>query len=254
MPKPEIVVTFFPRQQRRAVLHPLRLFAFFFSVAVALGLAAINAEAQAALPLADEGYTIELIVYEDLRDQALEAEYWAIDPGAPSATEAIRLSEPVSAQDPDDAASATAAAAPIRALASEELRLTEAWQTLRRSKNYRPLLHRGWRQPDWRRSQMQPVYLTTYPEQPPNTPANAELPALVEGIVAVYLQNYLHLAIDVIYRRAAPSGEPADAVLHIPPKHYRLQALRRIRFDQLHYIDHPLFGILLRITEPESES
>ncbi len=241
----------------------LRLSVVFLIVTV-ICLKAVAAGAQTTPPLPDEGYAVELIIYEDLRDQALGTEYWAVDPGSPSVTSAIRLPPPISAPTQDEATPdvsvlspqppppTTAGVASIQALTIEQLRLIEVWEALHRSKNYRPLLHKGWWQPDLGRAKTQPVYLSAAAEPPPNTPVAAAI-ALVEGRVAVYLQNYLHLSLDVIYRRALPStANPGDS-LHIPPKHYRLQATRRIRFDQLHYIDHPLFGVLLQIFAPETQ-
>ena len=212
----------------------LRLLAFLLIASAAI--------CQSVTAKAQESYAVELIVYEDLRDGALDDEYWVIDPGSPSASGAIRLDR-LSEQ------TGTTETHLVQELAPEQLRLTKVWEALRQSRNYRPLLHRGWQQPNWSRSNTQPIYLSY--TQPSPDMQNPEVIPRMEGIVAVYLQNYLNLSIDAIYRRPFRLSETTTA-LGTSPKHSRLQTMRRIRFDQLHYIDHPLFGVLLQITEFQS--
>ena len=182
-----------------------------------------------------EEYGVELIVFEDLRDQALRDEYWAIDPGSPTADEAISLTPPS-----DDL---------VRLLSEEQLKLNPEWAALQHSKSYKPLLHFGWWQPDWPRSQARSIYLQMDLEQSrdPSTSAGSMPP--IEGTIRVYQQHYLHVALDLIYRRQRKALLPVD-ILQPDPKHYRLKTTRRIRFDELHYIDHPLFGVLLYIAPP----
>lgn len=54
----------------------------------------------------------------------------------------------------------------------------------------------------------------------------------VDGVVKVDRSRYLHLQPDLLLKRSAQSPQ------------YRLQQSRRMRSKQLHYLDHPQFGIL----------
>jgi hypothetical protein len=63
----------------------------------------------------------------------------------------------------------------------------------------------------------------------------APLPVL-DGILRVYRLRYLHVDVDLVYHR---SGVDTP---------FRLQTSRRMRSGELHYLDHPLFGLLILVT------
>ena len=100
---------------------------------------------------------------------------------------------------------------------------------MRRSSLYRPLLHWRWRQPGWERGQAVPLELRT-------TDSSG---ALLQGTVSVALSRYLHLTADL---RLIESEAGASMTL---------RETRRMRSGELHYLDHPRFGVLVRITPYE---
>jgi hypothetical protein len=73
-----------------------------------------------------------------------------------------------------------------------------------------------------------------------------ETPPKLEGILKVGVRRYLHLEVDLLVRRLA-RGENPDPV---GPEYqaYRLQASRRLRSGDLHYLDHPVIGLLFLAT------
>jgi len=60
------------------------------------------------------------------------------------------------------------------------------------------------------------------------------------------LARYLHIYTDMIYRKprneAAPVWYDVQARLY---KQYPIQSHRRMRSKELHYLDHPMVGILV---------
>ena len=56
---------------------------------------------------------------------------------------------------------------------------------------------------------------------------------------------YLHVDADLVHFRRAPVGSEVDAT------QFRMQQSRRLRSKEVHYIDHPLFGLIVLITPYE---
>lgn len=81
----------------------------------------------------------------------------------------------------------------------------------------------------------------------------------IDGNIKVSLSRFLHIDVDLVYRMEIPAPNPESA----PPTEDQTTALssiaqtivhpfllrdhRRMRSKELHYIDHPLFGILVKI-------
>ena len=78
--------------------------------------------------------------------------------------------------------------------------------------------------------------------------------AYVNGLARVAVERYLHLDLDLRLHL------PASATQATSPEEYgvpeiRLRQQRRMRSKELHYFDHPRFGVIALITpyEPEPE-
>ena len=72
------------------------------------------------------------------------------------------------------------------------------------------------------------------------------------GTIRVHLTRFLHITLDLTYQAgAAPTPGPTtndglDELVFAP--RYHLVATRNVRSGELHYFDHPAFGVLVRIT------
>jgi len=164
---------------------------------------------------AEDVYKVEVIIFENLDPAAAQAELWA-DTGAPPLDKAVELT----------AISATTAAdkSSWRVLTPAQLTLTSAYQRLRSSSRYRPLLHLGWVQPLDSSDRNEPVHVAT-------TAGNAA--AQVNGTVALRRGRYLHADVDLVFSKKSAAA--------------RLTQTRRLRNNELHYLDHPLFGVLISV-------
>lgn len=96
------------------------------------------------------------------------------------------------------------------------------------------------------------------PAAPPETPSAA--PAAdgnagqvtipeINGTLLLSRARYLHVWADLVFTEpldqvpgADPSTPPATLA------HFRMQQHRRMRSGELHYLDHPLFGLLIQVT------
>ena len=189
---------------------------------------------------ADRWFTVEIIVFEDLDEESLHAEHWPEDPGEPLLATAV-------APTPGRAAGVEGVDSAYRLVSPSERSLEAVRNRLRRSARYRPILHAGWRVPGLPRSAARPVHVS------PGLSGNGAGAAAhvddtrpkVHGTVTVSLARYLQVDVDLLYSRPA-SGDPAAPAT--APTRFRLVSERRMRSGELHYIDHPLFGLLILIT------
>ena len=213
----------------------------FAVIAAAAVLAAVT-----ALPTdaSERWFTVEIIVFDDLRGEGLHAEHWPAEPGEPPVDGAIEL-ERLPGGQPDGAAHA------FRLVNRSELSLTGVRDSLRRSAHYRPLLHAAWRLPGVPQNAARPAHVGARLADS-GADGGGKRPT-VQGTVKVSLARYLRVELDLLYVRAA-SGEVVET--ETVPTRFRLVSERRMRSRELHYIDHPIFGVLVWIeplrTEPEA--
>lgn len=214
----------------------------------------------AAAPAADQ-YDVEIIVYISLEPDTGE-EYWPALESGPDLASAWYLDHTPA----------------LQPLPREDYRLDAITGAMARSAQYRPLLHFAWRQPGWEReaalpvrinipfSADLPVYPENHPMRSPGAVTSPSSPAsetayrgamqLLEGTLMVYRSRYLHLMADLVYQeRLGPSADNSlngvDAGIVYQP--IRMQQSRRMRSNELHYLDHPRLGVIARITPVEAE-
>jgi hypothetical protein len=134
--------------------------------------------------------------------------------------------------------------------------LTEVWNRLRYSKRYQPLLKLAFLHTDpgadrvlpLRIRSGQPLPMTAMPVATPTVSTTAPgMPAsappayqTVDGTIALRLSRYLFLDADLYYTQAMPDGKLAS---------YHLKEVRKMRRDELHYLDSPKLGIVAKVTK-----
>jgi Peptidoglycan-binding protein, CsiV len=144
-----------------------------------------------------------------------------------------------------DATQQTTAPQPFhfRPLAPEEFALNGEYASLSRLSAYVPLLHGGWVQP-------------AYPQEEAHAFDLALLGATnPRGSIELYVSRFLHVTLDLSYQAPAATGAQYDwqsgdayglGEFGLAPR-YPLHVERRLRSGELHYFDHPAFGVLLQI-------
>jgi len=130
----------------------------------------------------------------------------------------------------------------FRLLAPAELQLNAEYRRLTNAAGYRTVLHAGWVQPGLPEDQAKPFDLTLLGVVNPR------------GNVRVYLSRFLHVSLDISYQdgtaAAATTPEPLGNELRefALATRYRLTTERQTRSGELHYFDHPAFGVLVKVT------
>jgi hypothetical protein len=101
-------------------------------------------------------------------------------------------------------------------------------------------MHVGWVQPGLAEADAVPIDLGTLGVFNPR------------GTVRVHLSRFLHITLDLTYQGAGSAtprvaaGDGLDEIVLAPQ--YRLKTTRSARSNELHYFDHPAFGVLVRVT------
>ena len=127
----------------------------------------------------------------------------------------------------------------FRLLLPEELQLSAEYQRIRRIPTYLPLLHAGWVQAGLPEEQSRPFDLSLLGALNPR------------GSIRVYLSRFLHVNLDLTYQGSAAAAAPAAngglGEFPLAPS-FKLVTERNVRSSELHYFDHPAFGVLVKIT------
>jgi hypothetical protein len=218
--------------------------------AAALGQAPAPPAAEPQLP---PQYEVEILVFENLNFDPTEERFEATPNGFGDDAAALRevpvfddtnfgpLAPNVGPLLPvDPVAAQLAEALRIRPLRPEELKLGNEFAKLRASAAYRPLVHAGWVQPGLPETDAEPFDLKVLGLLNPR------------GTIRVHLSRFLHITLDLTYEADGTSGPGVTAgdgldELVLAPR-YHLVAERNARSNELHYFDHPAFGVLVRVT------
>lgn len=213
-------------------------------------------------PAQEQWYQVEIIVFEQTDDAALDAESWDPNPGYPPIERSIPLTKP--GESPIEEPGLYA----FLILDRATHKLQKAWRRIRKARSLRPLLHLAWNQPgiskrgsQWTHIYVPPAELkdpgaTASLLQPPTTSGSLQRPLtsgafqesivaaplpVLDGILRVYRSRYLHVDVDLLYHRSEVDTP------------FRFQTSRRMRSGELHYLDHPLFGLLILVTPLEHD-
>ena len=165
---------------------------------------------------------VEVIAF---RHRGAEVAGPAAMPEVPDFSTAFRLA-PVA-----EGEAARAPTALWQTLGAHELKLAGANRALARSGTVDVLVHAGWRQPA---TGGRAVYVGDFALTPGAADAAAEKPAF-EGAIS-------------LGRAGAQYRLGASFVAHLPEADIVLREIRALKLEELHYLDHPLFGVLVEVT------
>ncbi len=162
---------------------------------------------------------------------------------------------------------------PFQRLEDSAKQLRPALQHLRRIDRYKPLFHEAWQQPLESRRRSPDILITGGEEYG----SHFEL----EGTVKISVERYLHIDTDLWLHRFLPnfgqqstfqvpelpsragsdltsadSYSPFSFIVNEPYSVSRtvtLRQSRRMRSGEIHYLDHPLFGVIVLVTPLERD-
>jgi len=190
-------------------------------------------------------YQVEMVVFEHLATDT-SGEMWNSD-DVPDYRNTIELVT--------DASGSNA----FKMLPSSRYKLGGVNKVLKLSSGYRPVYHVAWQQPELRKSRAKKVHIKN-PE------------AKINGTVNLRGGHLLHLDLNIsyfvdLYTESVTSfteenisvagedveGTEADEEIIMSGTYAQMKETRRIKLNELHYFDHPLFGVIMRVTRLEVE-
>ena len=126
---------------------------------------------------------------------------------------------------------------------------------LNKSDRYNVLLHQSWQQTGLDNTDAISIQVDTSGTKKTDR-ENQELKSSVQGSLKLVLGRYLHIHTDLLYKRLNNTDtQTAPALNSNIFSEFKIQSQRRMRSKELHYIDHPLVGILVLvkpIEQPEA--
>jgi len=170
-----------------------------------------------------ERYRVDLIVFAD-RSAATGETSQPAEP--PDAARALEPWEVVPLRN-----------AGIEILDDELFGLAEEWKRLGNSRNHQPLVRLAWIQKDPPAERGVAIRLRHGRSLVGATATGAAEFYPVDGWVALLAGRYLHLDASFVHTQALETGELRS---------YRLRERRRLRRDELHHLDSPRLGLLVR--------
>ena len=163
---------------------------------------------------ADNWYKVELIAFENV-SPVTRGELWQSDI-IPRYDHSILLNR---ADDPLIA---------FNEIAPNRYSLHGIYRALERASTYQPLLHLGWQQPALIGTRSKYVRVI-------------DTMGKIDGTVRVRSGPLLFVELDLSYIIDANK-----------PLYTTIKEARKIKLNELHYFDHPLFGIIIRVSRLET--
>ncbi len=183
-------------------------------------------------------YQVEMLVFEQLTVDT-SGEMWNSD-DVPDYRNTIELVT--------DAGGSNA----FKMLPPSRYKLGGVNKVLKLSSGYRPVYHVAWQQPELTKSRAKKVHIKN-PQ------------AKINGTVSLRGGHLLHLDIDISYfidlltesvtsfteeevfeEGASPNKVREEIIMS--GTYAQMKETRRIKLNELHYFDHPLFGVIMRVT------
>lgn len=203
----------------------------------------------------EKWYRVEVLVIESKDNSAL-AEEWPLDPGKPVLANAITLDNSTTGN--------------IALLNDNQLTLGRAKKRLQQ--NYRLILHKGWRQTLSDKATAHNIRLMGGQNY-----AAGNIDNEVDGIIKLSTGRYMNVDADLVFHKpmklapgntvelGAGSENQGTARFEIADQNWqndpqaRLQPFRlkessRLKADEIHYIDHPLYGIIIVVSPEKTTS
>lgn len=190
-------------------------------------------------------FRVWLVLAASLLAPAAQAEVWRVDlilfrylgaaeergqtPRAPNLGGALELGNVAQLR-----------AAGITVLPDSQFGLLDHWNHLKGSPQYKPLMKLAWTQADPPSERGPRLHLSGGAKLAVSEGNGIGVRELMEfdGSVGLNLSRYIHLDADFVYTQL---GEE--------PKSWRLDERRRMRSEDLHHLDSPRLGLVVRVTK-----
>jgi len=212
------------------MLNRLTYFLTLSLVALALGSTSLKAAADDT-----PNYTLEVIVFDTYALKSWTEEYWPDDLEPLDYDGNYFLSDLLSGKYARGEAN----------IRNQPIELNSIARKLSPEKGYKILFHKAWSQNTGSDRQMPTVIIES-----------AKGSSQLSGTIKLYKSRFAHVDFDLNLERQIPNKIKSEFLAQqkfspdeIAPEtwQFKLKESRKIRPNQLHYIDHPLFGIIVQL-------
>ena len=179
-------------------------------------------------------YQVEIIIFSSISPQGMHAEQWPpIAPYTNPDSHYITLAPQI---DPTTDASA------LTLMPTSAFKLNYLATKLKQSPNYQILLHEAWLEQVPDKQSATPILISN---------EDSAEPIKVNGMMTLYLNRYFNSFFNLTFDVPSTVTGLMDASSFANAQGmdllFKLLQSRRMRSNELNYIDHPLFGILLEV-------
>jgi len=192
-------------------------------------------------------YQVEVLAFKHVDNKAIASESWPVSPDLPSLDNIIEVQ------------SGNVANPYYTELSESEFTLKNEANGLNKQPNYEVLLHIAWKQPILHKSQTSPIHLTG--GKPLDEYSNRRYSSEItqnelNGTITLSQAKYINVQANLVLN--SPAGElfgqsVFDELTGFGGiESFTLVQSRRMRPKETHYFDHPLFGMLVRVTPIET--
>lgn len=209
-----------------------RITSLFYLLLLAITLSAHPLKASA---VDTPNYTLEVIIFDTYALKSWTEEYWPENLEALNYQDNPFLTDLLSGHTVRDQAN----------IRNQPLELNSVAQKMTPAKGYKILFHKAWSQDTGSDNQMPTLIIES-----------AQGASQLAGTVKLYKSRFAHVDFDLRLERRIPERIKTEFLAQqkfnpqdIAPDSwtFQLKESRKIRPNQLHYIDHPLFGILVQL-------
>lgn len=189
-------------------------------------------------------YDVEVIIFKQNSQEYRESEVWPKDISLPDMANTRQLASSHSRTS-------------FKMLKGSELKLKGEAARIKAAPELEMLLHLGWRQPGLSQNKAisVPIYDGMLEGKRYRKAGTDAFPHRLEGTLKLVLSRYLHINTDLLYRepltagaQSTESGESLNDALTPQYRLFQMQQSRRMRSNELHYLDHPVLGMVVRVT------
>ena len=175
-------------------------------------------------------YDFELIIFEDTSGRYANSEQWQYE--LPE-----QIAEAMTAKTATKDTDAVLNISPIKGIG-----LNRYAKKLKSSKRYNVLVHKAWRQTGLADDEAIDMPIDSRKSNTVNSTGDVNN---IHGSIKIVLGRYLHIYTDLIYQQPRTDTAPVQYGQSQQHKEYPINFHRRMRSKELHYLDHPLVGILV---------
>ena len=231
-------------------------------------------------------YNVEIVIFEDRSKHYLDSEQWPIITSSSEDSTATKLIEEASEDISLNTQTDSKIDESFDYKDAEHLEtnnalninhevsnvLAEHVAKLKRSSRYNVLVHKSWQQTGLSNDDAINIQIDSTQHKGSNNEDISKFKAEnesskldekkiesnVQGSIKLILGRYLHIHTNLHYKRLMDTYSSNTLALNSNIfNEFKIQSQRRMRSNELHYIDHPLLGILVMVSpiiKPESET